>query len=51
MFHFDNYALTMRLLPRKLVRQSSGFEDMLDTRIKNKKNKDLLLLKEQFELP
>ena len=29
MFYFDNYALTMNLLPRKLVLKIFGFRDIL----------------------
>ena len=36
LFHFDNYALAMTLLPRNLVRQIFVFHNMLYTQIKNK---------------
>ena len=35
LFHFDNYVLTMTLLPKKLVRQIFGFQNILHTWIKN----------------
>ena len=35
LFHFDNFALIMTILPRKLVPQSFGFQNIIYTCIDN----------------